>query len=255
MSIQRGIMYAQMSYASVQYEATMRELAATANGMTTFRSGLLTFYYKGLEKHKKDGNAIVHFSVSSQDKPNVFYDVYIEMIPQGGGTLFSRAQDRIRPAQKIALLRECDVKVFCSCEWFNYGGMKYNMKHIYDGFCDNGYVSVAGVPNGGEDIDPKERDPMHKNHVCKHLVAAFKAVMTNWNRIMADAKRFKVDEHEDVDVFPEDDDTQSGSNKTQTDDDASVISELAGASTIGKDDGMQLMNGTEKDNGKPLKLF
>jgi hypothetical protein len=69
--------------------------------------------------------------------------------------------------------------------------MKYNLKHIYDSYL-SGYESIDGVPSGGEDIAPKVRDPQHKNRVCKHLLAAFTAVMTNWMTILKAARTYHV---------------------------------------------------------------
>lgn len=101
------------------------------------------------------------------------------------------AQGPMTPAKKIGLLRSCDVKVFCTCPDFNWSGMKYNLKHIYDSYL-SGYESIEGVPSGGEDIPPNVKDPHHKNRVCKHVLAAFSAVMTNWMRIIKAAKEYRV---------------------------------------------------------------
>ena len=101
------------------------------------------------------------------------------------------AQGPMTPAKKIGLLRSCDVKVFCTCPDFNWSGMKYNLKHVYDSYL-SGYESIEGVPSGGEDIPPKVRDPQHKNRVCKHILAAFSAVMTNWMTIIKAAKEYRV---------------------------------------------------------------
>ena len=95
------------------------------------------------------------------------------------------------PAKKIALLRSCDVKVFCTCPDFNWSGMKYNLKHVYDSYL-SGYESIEGVPSGGEDIPPKVRDPHNQHRVCKHLLAAFNAVLTNWMNIIKAAKNYRV---------------------------------------------------------------
>ena len=171
------------------FEATMADLSGAADNLRKYRSKTLTFHYNDLTRDPKSGHAVVHFVVpSASNEKN--YDVYIEFIPKQG-TLFSQAQGAMAPAKKIALLRSCDVKVFCTCPDFNWSGMKYNLKHIYDSYL-SGYESIDGVPSGGEDIAPKVRDPQHKNRVCKHLLAAFTAVMTNWMTILKAARAYHV---------------------------------------------------------------
>lgn len=171
------------------FEATMKELSSPVDNMRKYRSKALKFYYEDLSMDKASGHAVVHFVVPSETGPDK-YDVYIEFIPRTG-TLFSMAQGALSPAKKIALLRSCDVKVFCSCPDFNWSGMKYNLKHVYDSFL-SGYDSIADIPSGGEDIPPNVRDPRRKHRVCKHLLAAFSAVMTNWVKIIKAAKQYKV---------------------------------------------------------------
>lgn len=174
---------------SACFEATMKDLSGPVDNLRKYRSKGLMFHYNDLTMNKDTGHAVVHFVVPSASNENK-YDVYIEFIPKNG-TLFSMAQGPMSPAKKIALLRSCDVKVFCTCPDFNWSGMKYNLKHIYDSYL-SGYESIEGVPSGGEDIAPNVRDPHHKNRVCKHILAAFTAVMTNWMTIIKAAKQFRV---------------------------------------------------------------
>lgn len=173
----------------VCFEATMKDLSGPVDNLRKYRSKSLMFHYNDLTMNKDSGQAVVHFVVpsASGDKN---YDVYIEFIPKQG-TLFSMAQGPMTPAKKIALLRSCDVKVFCTCPDFNWSGMKYNLKHVYDSYL-SGYESIEGVPSGGEDIPPNARDPHHQHRVCKHLLAAFKAVLTNWMKIIKAAKNYTV---------------------------------------------------------------
>jgi len=172
----------------VCFEATMKDLSGPVDNLRKYRSKSLRFHYNDLTMNKDSGQAVVHFVVpSASDDKN--YDVYIEFIPKQG-TLFSMAQGPMTPAKKIALLRSCDVKVFCTCPDFNWSGMKYNLKHVYDSYL-SGYESIEGVPSG-EDIPPKVRDPHHQHRVCKHLLAAFNAVLTNWMTIIKAAKNYTV---------------------------------------------------------------
>ena len=181
------------------FEATMKDLSGPVDNLRKYRSKVLTFNYNNLKRNPKSGNAVVHFIVPSGSNENK-YDVYIEFSPKHG-TLFSMAQGPMTPVKKIALLRSCDVKVFCTCPDFNWSGMKYNLKHVYDSYLA-GYESIEGVPSGGEDIPPKVRDPQHKNRVCKHLLAAFTAVMTNWMRIIKAAKNYRVTDEPQVKEEP-----------------------------------------------------
>ena len=173
----------------VCFEATMKDLSGPVDNLRKYRSKSLMFHYNDLTMNKDSGQAVVHFVVPSASGGKN-YDVYIEFIPKQG-TLFSMAQGQMNPAKKIALLRSCDVKVFCTCPDFNWSGMKYNLKHVYDSYL-SGYESIDGVPSGGEDIMPKVRDPHHQHRVCKHLLAAFNAVLTNWMKIIKAAKNYTV---------------------------------------------------------------
>lgn len=173
----------------VCFEATMKDLSGPVDNLRKYRSKSLMFHYNDLTMNKDSGQAVVHFVVPSASGGKK-YDVYIEFIPKQG-TLFSMAQGPMTPAKKIALLRSCDVKVFCTCPDFNWSGMKYNLKHIYDSYL-SGYDSIDGVPSGGEDIPPKVKDPHHQHRVCKHILAAFNAVLTNWMTIIKAAKNYTV---------------------------------------------------------------
>lgn len=198
MSLQRMMMYKQAAY-SAQLEATMQELSNGVDSMRTFRSKLLQHYFKDVTKDAKDGHAIIHFVIPAQGTEDE-YDVYIKMIPPQG-TLFTQLQGILKSADKIHLLKNCDVKVFCTCKDFNYSGMKYNLKHVYDSYLP-GYHTL-GAPDGGEDMNPIQKDPLHKNKVCKHLIAAFKGVMSNWNSICSQAKKYKGDASSETSVFPD----------------------------------------------------
>jgi hypothetical protein len=183
----------------VCFEATMKDLSGPVDNLRKYRSKALMFHYNDLTRNPKTGHAVVHFVVpSASNEKN--YDVYIEFIPKDG-TLFSMAQGPMTPAKKIGLLRSCDVKVFCTCPDFNWSGMKYNLKHIYDSYL-SGYESIEGVPPGGEDIPPNVKDPHHKNRVCKHLLAAFNAVMTNWMTIIKAAKNYRITDEPPVNEEP-----------------------------------------------------
>lgn len=173
----------------VCFEATMKDLSGPVDNLRKYRSKSLMFHYNDLTMNKDSGQAVVHFVVPSASGGKK-YDVYIEFLPKQG-TLFSMAQGPMNPAKKIALLRSCDVKVFCTCPDFNWSGMKYNLKHIYDSYL-SGYESIDGVPSGGEDIPPKVKDPHHQHRVCKHILAAFNAVLTNWMTIIKAAKNYTV---------------------------------------------------------------
>lgn len=144
--------------------------------------------YIGINRDR-NGDAVVKWNIPSQSTPGKLYDVFIGVIPKDV-SLFALAQNSkgdIRTRQ--AILRNADVKCFCSCKWFNYGGIAYNLKHGLDSYSYD-HKSSDDVPDGS-DIPPDVRDPERKHVLCKHLVAAFKGMSTNATRIVSDAKKAK----------------------------------------------------------------
>lgn len=155
----------------------------------------LEHYYQGVTADN-DGNTVVIFKIPSSKNKNAnpadykFYYCFIDIIPKDT-TLFNLAKAKAKLSERMQILKDADIKFFCTCPDFNWSGMKYNLKHVYDSYL-SGYESIEGVPSGGEDIPPKVRDPHHQHRVCKHLLAAFNAVLTNWMTIIKAAKNYTV---------------------------------------------------------------
>ena len=151
----------------------------------------LQHYFVGVDRDSS-GNAVIEFSVPSQRDQNKRYRCFIDIIPKGPN-LFALAQTTKKLADKVNILKNADVKCFCSCPDFNWSGMKYNMKHVHDSLA-SGHHSDNAEDDHGEDINPKIRDPKHKNTLCKHLVAALRGVLTNAPSIMKQVREMPRDE-------------------------------------------------------------
>ena len=154
----------------------------------------LQHYFKGVSRDRS-GNAVIEFGVPSQSDPGKQYRCFIDIIPNGA-SLFNLARLSKRLEDKVKILKEADVKCFCSCPDFNWSGMKYNMKHMHDSMSE-GHHADDERDDHGEDINPKIRDPKHRNTLCKHLVAALRGVLTNAPTIMKQVRNTPPEEPKD----------------------------------------------------------
>lgn len=151
----------------------------------------LQHYFKGVDRDS-NGNAVIEFSIPSQHDTSKSYRCFIDIIPNGAN-LFTLSKSTKKLADKINILKTADVKCFCTCPDFNWSGMKYNMKHIHGSLSENHHADNE-VDDHGEDINPKVRDPKHKNTLCKHLVAALSGVLTNAASIMKNVRETPLEE-------------------------------------------------------------
>lgn len=151
----------------------------------------LQHYFVGVDRDSS-GNAVIEFAVPSQSDPGKRYSCFIDVIPKET-SLFNLSKVSKRLDEKVRILKEADVKCFCSCPDFNWSGMKYNMKHVHDSMSEGHHADDAKDDNG-EDIDPKVRDPKHRNTLCKHLVAALRGVLTNAPSIMKRVRETPAEE-------------------------------------------------------------
>lgn len=129
-----------------------------------------------------NGHAVLKWEVPSASTPGKNYECYIGVIPDGP-SLFALAHGGGNMARKIQLIKDADVKCFCTCPDFNYSGARYNMKHKYGGYLQ-GHEEDSDVEDGS-DIAPK-RGGDHV--VCKHLLACFSGMLTNAGAIMKMAR-------------------------------------------------------------------
>jgi len=165
----------------------------------------LQHYFKGVSRDRS-GNAVIEFGVPSQSNPDKQYRCFIDIIPTGA-SLFNLSKLSKRLEEKVKILKEADVKCFCSCPDFNWSGMKYNMKHMHDSMSE-GHHADDERDDHGEDINPKVRDPHHRNTLCKHLVAALRGVLTNAPTIMKQVRETPAEElKEDHEVEPKPEET------------------------------------------------
>lgn len=153
----------------------------------------LEHYYQGVTADN-DGNTVVIFKIPSSKNKNAnpadykFYYCFIDIIPKDT-TLFNLAKAKARLGERIQILKDADIKFFCTCPDFNWSGMRYNAKHINDSLL-SGQHSADDRDDHGEDINPSIRDPEHKTTMCKHLVAACSGLLTNAASIMKDARNY-----------------------------------------------------------------
>src|SRR5574344_735184 len=170
------------------FETDMGEFRGMTDNGRVGRGKTLRHYFDGVEKDP-EGQAVLHWIIPSQTKKDVNYDCYIDIVPKGA-SLFSLAGGASKMRQKADILKNADVKCFCTCPDFNWSGAIYNMKHGKDSL-STGHIHSNGVPEGGEDIPPDIRDPERKHFLCKHLVSAFNGTMLNAAYIMKQVRDTK----------------------------------------------------------------
>ena len=168
-------------------ENNMAFFSKKADSGRKSRSKVLERYFEGITRNK-DGQAVLEWRVPSSSHPDKSYTCYISVEPKHA-SLFVLASAGGRVGDKMQLIKDADVRCFCTCPDFNWSGMKYNMKHRYGGY-EEGHTSDDGIPDGS-DIRPKVRDPRGKNTVCKHLLASFNGIMLNAPTIMKAARTAK----------------------------------------------------------------
>lgn len=160
----------------------------------------LEHYYQGVTADN-DGNTVVIFKIPSSKNKNAnpadykFYYCFIDIIPKDT-TLFNLAKAKAKLSERMQILKDADIKFFCTCPDFNWSGMKYNAKHVNDSFL-SGQHAADDRDDHGEDINPSVRDPEHKTTMCKHLVAACSGILTNATSIMKDARNYVPEKKEE----------------------------------------------------------
>lgn len=151
------------------------------------RSKSIPRYYQRVLPDK-EGNAVLEWLVPSSKPGNKPYFCYVDIITKQAN-LFNLAKATGKLRDRIQILRDADVKLFCTCDDFNWSGMKYNLKHEHDSL-SAGHHSQDPRSDHGEDIPPNVRDPQRKNLVCKHLITVLKGIAANAPSIMKDARNF-----------------------------------------------------------------
>jgi len=191
-------------------ENNMAYYSRKTDGGRKLRSKEITRRFTGISRNPQ-GQAVTEWKVPSASEPGKVYDCYISVEPKQG-TLFTVAHSKGNLKTRVQLIKDADVRCFCTCPDFNWSGMKYNMKHKYGGY-EDGHTSVDGVPDGS-DIRPKVKDPKGRRTVCKHLLSCFSGMLTSAQIIMKAARTAKfpqeyTKEPEDVKVLNPDSDKEA----------------------------------------------
>lgn len=168
-------------------ENNMAFYSRKTDGGRKLRAKALTRKFTGISRNER-GQAVTEWQVPSASDPGKVYDCYISVEPKQG-TLFTLASGKGNLKTRMELIKDADVRCFCTCPDFNWSGAKYNMKHRYDGY-ETGHNSVDGVPDGS-DIRPNVRDPKGRNTLCKHLMTCFTGMLTSAQVIMKAARTAK----------------------------------------------------------------
>lgn len=138
------------------------------------------------------GNAVLEWNASSESNPNgTPHKVYIDLITKPGTTLFSLAQGTTKMSDKQQIIRNADVKYFCTCKDFQYGGPWYNATHITNSLSE-GHTPETGESDSSRNTPPDKRDPERKHLYCKHVKTVFTLLGTNTLTIMKMAKNTVV---------------------------------------------------------------
>lgn len=215
-----------LNNAGTLLENNMAFYSKKADSCRKLRAKSTKRFFKGISRNQQ-GQAVLEFAVPSASNPGRRYQCYISVEPPQE-TLFVLAHADGNTAEKMAMIKNADVKCFCTCPDFNWSGMKYNMKHRYDGY-EEGHTSMSGVPDGS-DIRPKVRDPRGKNTVCKHLLACFNGILLSAPTIMKAARNAK---------FPKE--------YTAPDETPEILGKEAPETQTGGE--IQAMNGSKKSRG------
>ncbi len=158
-------------------ESNAAFFAQKADGKRFEQGRKMVRHFVGVSR-APDGNAVIEFEVPSRSNPNTVRHCFIDIIPKQAN-LFTLAQTTKKLADRVNMLKDADVRCYCSCPDFNWNGMKFVMKHKYDSLSANHHSDDA-KDDHGEDIAPKVRKPA----LCAHLVAALGGILTNAGSIM-----------------------------------------------------------------------
>ena len=157
---------------------------ARAKGLQHYLRGVDRKNWNDMPNVERSGNghAVLKWEVPSGSTAGKSYECYIGIVPDGP-SLFALAHGGGNIGRKIQLIKDADVKCFCTCPDFNYSGARYNMKHKYGGYLQ-GYEDTSNVEDGS-DIAPQRKG---EHVVCKHLLACFSGILTNAGSIMKMAR-------------------------------------------------------------------
>ena len=173
------------------FEENMAQLASPVDEKRKQKGKQVVFHYTGISRNTT-GDAVVLFEAQSQSDPSSHYNCVMSVIPKNM-SLFAVAHNQRKLGERIAAIKNADVKCFCSCPDFQYSGAEYNMKHKYHS------LETDHSSRPSSDMFPKVRDPEGKHTLCKHLMAICSGMLTNASSIMGDARKATFPEKEKTD--------------------------------------------------------
>ena len=191
--------------------ATARKAADPSKAI---RAKVLERHFKKISRNHR-GHAVIEWAVPSASDPSKSYDCYISVEPKHG-TLFTLASAGGKVADKMQLVRQADVRCFCTCPDYRYSGAAYNMNSKYDAL-EDGHGERDWV-----NIRPTVRDPEGRQTLCKHLIACCDGIGTNASVILKAARTAKfpkeyTKEPEEVNVVGKEETAPASGEITQLD--------------------------------------
>jgi hypothetical protein len=103
-------------------------------------------------------------------------------VPISGG-LFAIAKQKWNMKTFMDVFKKSDVKVYCSCPDFFWGGQKYNVgpHGQYKGALSPGNVGPYRLDKEIVNKAPDIRDPNREHVLCKHLLSVMNVFLANVN--------------------------------------------------------------------------
>lgn len=176
------------------FEYTHKELSRMSDDGRKQRAVGMPAFYKGLTQTKDKTHIKTIWNVESATKPDKIYKQIVEVIPKESN-VFEISKSKWDLKHFTDVIKNSDVKVYCSCPDFLWGGQKYNLgpNGSYDESLAPG--NIGDFFSGDKAIvtkAPDVRDPEREHVLCKHLIAVSKVFNANTSSIMSDAKKHKV---------------------------------------------------------------
>jgi len=195
-------------------EATKADLIKKADPDRVSRSKVLEHHFTKISRNAR-GQAVLEWKVPSASDPGTNYDCYISVEPKQG-TLFVLASAGGKVQDKMRLVKDADVRCFCTCKDFRYSGAGANLASKYDAF-EDGHGDTSWTS-----IAPTVRDPSRKQTLCKHLISCLNGIPMNAGTIIKAArtakfpKEYTKERGDEVNVLNRDDTEQKPYGEIKT---------------------------------------
>jgi len=139
-----------------------------------------------------DGQTWTNWSVPSQSNAGTNYRVIVELHMPSEGGFIAFSKQKLSAPKMVKAVSSTDVRVYCSCPDFYWGGAKYNLGP--SGKYGSEEMSLVPGQTAGFKHDqgivtyaPDIRDPERKQVLCKHCISVSKKFPWNANQIFKDA--------------------------------------------------------------------